>query len=68
MGFYEHVVVLDAASRSLIIEIPQNNEFLVVICLCKKGIEIKISNIRVNWKKEENVCLKTLKIHNYSLK
>ena len=42
------MLALVAASKSWIIEGSQNGEFLAVICLRKKGIEIKVSNIGVN--------------------
>ena len=68
MGFWKYKVALAVASKNSIIEKPQNGELLTFICLCKKGIEIEISNIGVNIKKEDNIYSKTLKIYNYLLK
>ena len=49
------MVALAVASKSCIIRPPQNGEFLSVICLFKKSIEINKSNIGVNFKKEDNI-------------
>ena len=58
MGFLEHMVALAVASKIWIMKTPQNGEFLAVVCLCKKDIEIKISNKGMDLKKEDNICSK----------
>ena len=62
LGFWKHLMALVAASKSWIIKAPKNGTFTTVICLCKKGIEIKIS-LGVHLKKENNIYPETLKIN-----
>ena len=62
------MVELAVASKNWIIEAPQNGEFLAVIYLCKKGIEIKISNQKnLFWSKGNFRIRKRLYIHDKNL-